>query len=373
MEDVDPKLAHSDTIDTLLQYMQVSSYPVTRAARILFRIISRWDFLMILLKTNSVMKIYKLLHNLPHGDICTQCNELKKFLQMIISKITCVAESGYGKGRIAHSLLRDDDENIKNIIVTLPYLIQSKTLIRSFFNQCRGLKKLLTIISDNDDTVTLYNDAVNSLGLLATKLKIKDPLNNETFRPIHQIGMTEISNISNPITFELDDDTQITANKTILTDQSPFFKALLYGQFKESKSNLIHLGDVTPEGFNYLLNLLEYSTAANDESFPLSSNLATALEVLELTDRYLLEKLTDLLTRAILKIHLTAATVAQIYKWSVESGTDFLRVESIAFGLVGVMGKDERVNIFNEVVQDGFLDPFLKDCRVLLYRHLNII
>lgn len=178
------------------------------------------------------------------------------------------------------------------------------------------------------------------------------------------------------ITFELDDESQVHANRNLLIEQSDFFKVLLTGAFMESNQSVIRLSNVTANGFRYLLTLLKHyqdnKEADNDEnSFPLCVNSSVAFEVLILADRFLIDDLTDTLSRAILKYRMCSCNVAQLYKYSLESHTNFLRVECIAYGLVGLTEKS-RVNVFKDIINDGYGESLIEDCQKLLDRYLNI-
>ncbi|XP_044735332.1 uncharacterized protein LOC123297650 [Chrysoperla carnea] len=371
MDDLDPTFGNIDTVQVLLRYMELSKQPITRAASILLRIASQGDFLINLLNNKLILRLHNLLRNPLHGINCKQCMEIKNFINYnVMEKLTRTIESGYVKGQIAHQLLKGELDKQQKLIISIPYLVQSKSLIRSLFDHCRGLQILLLAVS-NIKIDDWWDYAVNALGFLAIALNIKDPKKTDdlilSINDIDCTTATEQTVSSNDntavITFELDDESQVHANRNLLIEQSDFFKVLLTGAFMESNQSVIRLSNVTANGFRYLLTLLKHyqdNKEADNDSFPLCVNSSVAFEVLILADRFLIDDLTDTLSRAILKYRMCSCNVAQLYKYSLESHTNYLRVECIAYGLVGLTEKS-RVNVFKDIINDGYGESLIED------------
>ncbi|CAO4367324.1 unnamed protein product [Caenorhabditis nigoni] len=61
-------------------------------------------------------------------------------------------------------------------------------------------------------------------------------------------------------------DTKFHVSKMFLASQSPVFKALLFGNFKESKQSEVKLSGIDPDGFHYFLEVLYGEFVINDSN-----------------------------------------------------------------------------------------------------------
>lgn len=100
-------------------------------------------------------------------------------------------------------------------------------------------------------------------------------------------------------------------------------------------------------------------------------DLDTLLDVIVLCDRFLLGDMCVSLMNNIEKFKISAKTVPQIYKWSLESGTNYLRVESIAFALVAEIVDLDRFKMFSSLLDLGYSEELAEDIEKLLLRYLN--
>lgn len=205
-------------------------------------------------------------------------------------------------------------------------------------------------------------------------LRIKNPKNSIEETSTETVSRLEDyitpGDCENLVTFKLDDGSSVLADRDFLSEKSEYFNRLLCGQFKESQEKEVTLRKVAGKTLKCLLNLLSHSFSQNSV-LNLDLNLPTLLDVILLADKYLLLDLCVRLSESVEKFRMTPETVPQIYEWSVESGTNILRVETIAFVLVTNVVDDERFCMFQRLFDLGLSQQLVEDLRNVLDRFLN--
>jgi len=237
---------------------------------------------------------------------------------------------------------------------------------------CGGLDVLMKLLQKNDDL-----DIRRSLKVLVQMasncLLIDNPTkSSKTSRHKLTVDKYQMSDTCQTVVaFELDDGTIIKADRDFLVEQSEFFAGLLDGHFKESGQNLITLSNVDPKTFRCLLHLL-HTKYSNTSLQDVDLDLDTLLDMIVLCDRYLLTDLCVSLTDSVQQFRIATETVPVIYNWSVESGTNLLRVESVAFALVATVGEHERFEMFQKLFDLGYREQLVEDIEKLLRRYLSL-
>lgn len=176
------------------------------------------------------------------------------------------------------------------------------------------------------------------------------------------------------VTFELDDLSTVQANKVFLCQNSDVFSAMLMGCFKESIEECVRIKNVTKHGLEYLFTLLHLGLnepKTDIKVFPMAEKLETNLEVLLLADRFLFEKLKELLSSAILQFQLTPETADKIYVWSLSEGMGFLCIEAVAYLLTGRMCENERTRSFRAILNLEYKEQWLDDVKNIIIRQLE--
>lgn len=223
-----------------------------------------------------------------------------------------------------------------------------------------------------------FNHYVTAIGKLATNIRIKDPKSLENKFSDHVIVSYDpiLDNLAKEdiVTFELDDLSTVQANKVFLCQNSDVFSAMLMGCFKESIEECVRIKNVTKQGLEYLFTLLHlglHDSKSNVKVFPMADKLETNLEVLLLADRFLFEKLKELLSSAILQFLLNPDTADKIYVWSLSEGMGFLCIEAVAYLLTGRMCETERTRSFKAILNMEYKEQWLDDVRTTIIRQLE--
>lgn len=80
------------------------------------------EYLLPLMQTNFIPMVHELTVA-PHRG-CIICKQHSRMGQLILGRLTILAESGCGKGDIAHQLIRANTEVKRNLVLVLPYIIR---------------------------------------------------------------------------------------------------------------------------------------------------------------------------------------------------------------------------------------------------------
>lgn len=85
------------------------------------------QFLIPLMKTKFIETVHDL-KQMQHSKHCQKCIHLSTLGENLLGKITVVAESGAGKGDIAHLLLRGNMKTKEELVLVIPYIIRQVLL-----------------------------------------------------------------------------------------------------------------------------------------------------------------------------------------------------------------------------------------------------
>ncbi|KAL4715456.1 hypothetical protein ACJJTC_015359 [Scirpophaga incertulas] len=368
-------LTGEEVLNALLDYIERCKRPLGRAARILDKVLSNALCLMSILRHRLALRLHNMSVNSKHPpNKCQQCKQVVRISTKLLAQLTILAESSYGIGEISYQLLKGNSTMKQTLSLTLPYIVRTEKPLKKYFIDCSALNFLFTIITDSNEEIQV---CVTALGKLATNVHIKDPKTLEN-RFQEQVCVSYdpiLDNLSSKdiVTFELDDLSTVRANRIFLCQNSEYFSAMLMGYFKESIEKCVRLTDVTKPGLEYLLTLLHCglnNTKCDVQVFPMAEKLETNLEVLLLADRFLFDKIKELLSSAILQFQMTPESAHKIYIWSLSKGMGFLCVEAVAYLLTGKMCESIRTCSFQEILRLEYKDQWLEDIRYMIRRQM---
>ncbi|CAH2096098.1 unnamed protein product [Euphydryas editha] len=368
-------LTGRECLNGLLDYVEKCKRPMGRAARILARVLSNDLCLMSILRHRLALRLHYMSVTSKHPPSqCTQCKQIMRLSSKLLSQLTMLAESSFGIGKISYHLLKGSSSMKQTLSLTLPYVVRTEKVLKKYLIDCNGLNLLLNIIAESKEDI---QDCVTALVKLASNVHIKDPkLLENRYKGKVQVNYDPILDNLSPediVIFQLDDSTTVRANKLFLCQHSDVFSAMLMGRFKESGEKLVRLKNVSKLALEYLITLLQCglnNPKCDIEVFPLAESLETNLEVLLLADRFLFEKLKELLSSAILQFKLAPNTADRIYIWSLSEGMGFLCVEAVAYLLTGRMSELERLKSFQNILNLQFKDQWLEDIKSMIVRQL---
>lgn len=81
------------------------------------------ESLLPLMISDYITSVYSLTI-FDHDSDCSVCRQVRDKAEYILSSLKTMAESGFGRGEIAHILLRSKDQTKKEkIALSIPYII----------------------------------------------------------------------------------------------------------------------------------------------------------------------------------------------------------------------------------------------------------
>ncbi|XP_068633382.1 uncharacterized protein Rnb isoform X2 [Battus philenor] len=368
-------LTGRECLNALLDYVERCKRPLGRAARILARVLSNALCLMSILKHRLALRLYTMSISSKHPPTkCQQCKQIVRLSVKLLAQLTILAESSYGIGEISYQLLKGTSHMKQTLSLTLPYVVRTEKALKKYFMDCSALNLLFTIISESKEDI---QDCVTALVKLANNVHIKDPKILEIrFKDKVSVSYDPVLDnlsVDEIVTFELDDMSIVHANKVFLCQNSDVFSAMLMGCFKESVEKCVRLKNVSKAALEYLFTLLHCgmnNPKSDVQIFPMTDSLETNLEVLLLADRFLFEKLKELLSSAILQFQLLPDTADKIYIWSLSDGMGFLCVEAVAYLLTGKMCEQQRTQCFKNILNLKYKEQWLDDIKSMIVRQL---
>lgn len=335
------------------------------------------------------------MRNIPaNHETCSRCLFNAHFTYRILKSFSEAAESGAGKGDIAHKLMRGDWKMKQSLVLVIPYIIgqvselpigarsnsvpvcSNRSILAKLMLNCGGLEVLMKLLQENDD-----QDNRRSLKVLVQMASHCLLINNPKSFSAHNVGWPKLAideyklaeTCNNVVSFRLDDGCLIPSDRDFLIKQSDFFKGLLDGHFKESEQAEVALAEVESNSLKCLLFIMQaVELQKPSRNIEILLDLDTLLDLISLCDRYLLSDLCVILTDTVQQFHIAVDTVPSIYNWSMESGTNLLRIETVAFALVASVDDRERYAMIQKLFALGYKKQLLGDIDTLLRRYLSI-
>ncbi|XP_041979106.1 uncharacterized protein LOC121733072 [Aricia agestis] len=367
-------LADEHCLNSMLDYISKTKRPIRKVTKTLLKVMGHSLCLMDILKHRLPLRLYRIICR-PSNRECAQCKKVGIFSKKMLGALCTNAESRYGIGQISHKLLKGTEDEKTTLTTVFPFVIETTKILKIFLLDCDALTLLINMISNPSEDL---ENCIIGLSLIALNVDIKNPKLLEQKYKDHVIVNDDplINNLpeSDIVTFLLDDLSTVKTSKSFLCENSEVFSAMLMGQFKESSEKTVQLKNVSQSALKYLITLLQFGlheSTGDIEIFPITKKLATSLEVLLLVDRFLFDKLKDLLRSAIVQFQLTPETADKIYIWSLEEGMGFLCVEAVAYILTGKMKDNERLRLFNNILQLEYKNQWLEDIKGMILRQLK--
>ncbi|RZC36130.1 uncharacterized protein BDFB_007081 [Asbolus verrucosus] len=367
-----PPIAQLGTPELLLRLILSMGYfewPFTSSIleELICKILDFHDHLLPLMQSDFIPIIYDFT-KMVHGTRCSKCNQFRWISSSVIKKLTKVAESGVGKGDIAHKLLRGDSATKQQLVLVIPYIVKNKPILVKLMMNCGGLEVLMKLLREESD---LQEKSIKVLCVLAAK-KLGIP-NPKTVKSVSKMCLSErhMGDAARVVTFKLDDGSLLRADRELLSKNSDFFCRLLNGGFKESNEDVITLPNVANKSLGCLVDLIKCDI---DKTAPvdIDLDLDTYLDLIALCDRFLMQDYCVYLADCVERFRLSSKTIPVIYHWSLGSRTNFLRVECIAFALVGNIADTDRFEMFRNLFNLGCNEQLVEDIRKLLVRYMTL-
>jgi len=227
-----------------------------------------------------------------------------------------------------------------------------------------------------DSASKSFIQGVISLSHMALNLGIDGPLAAEQYNT-DDVGVccrTESSH-EDDLSLVLDCGTSIPVCRSVLTNASTVFSAMLEGGFSGSGRPEVLIPLTSRQALSCLLHYL-YGCPTSCPSF-LSLSVPTLLELVSLSDKFLLPALNLTVTSCIVRRCLGAETsLAQVYRLALQKnypvlgGGGNLAQAAVCLSLVGEISPDVRARLIRDIVASDMRGDYIDDVGKLLRRKL---
>ncbi|KAF7267600.1 hypothetical protein GWI33_019191 [Rhynchophorus ferrugineus] len=354
-------LANSDYLVKLIKF---AAYDKTVTDNPLLWLLSCQKYLIPLMKSGFIQVVYSVAYQVRNRSY--RCPTHFIVVTKILKKLTEVAESAAGTRDIMQHLQNSDEATKINVILSIPYVIRNRDILRTVLLKCGCLKTLLDLIEDGEENNPRPLNALCYMATWLVEIPRYFPIRADCIRKGSNGGLDDYAiseDCRNVVSFVLDDGSVVEADREFLIEKSEFFNRLLNGHFRERFQNRVTLPKVNARSFKCLLRLLE--------NFPcykvicMDLNLETVLETITLCDRFLLPELCKTLI-SIVEHRISKDSFPIIYSWSLNSKTNFMRTDSLICALMFDVAEKDRLEMFTKLFEMGHKKQLLEDIRNLI-------
>lgn len=287
----------------------------------------------------------------------------------LLNLLNETAENGYGRGEMAHFLLKNDKQMHKQVSVISAMLIRDKKVLHTLLIKHGGLYTMIELILTKDEKLT--NEAATGLTALARTLEIATPkyetsqiskletvVGGDCFHEADNWDEDEslVAFISGDQNNESNESNTIRFSERILTENSDVFNRMFNSDFQESKNKQVFLKEQSIEGIRYFLNCVKQHALGKALRSPVIENatemetttatiLKAALEAYDMCQIYLLPELEKDIFNMIVYL-LSPANILELFIFSMENHKQELTEMSINFFLTSKWAANEKVKVF---------------------------
>lgn len=282
------------------------------------------------------------------------------------------AETGYGRGEMAHFLLKDDKEMHKQVSIISAIIIRDPKILNTLLVKHGGLYTIVELILTKNEK--LSSEAAIGLTAVARQLQIKTP----TF-DLDCISKCDliVAGSLDDVDEEFDDEEDVVSfvggtneneenteekvikfSKKILTENSDVFDRMLSSDFQESKNKQVVLKKQSIEGIKYFLDCIKQHSMEKPLRKPIAKTsdadgttikttvvMKAALEAYDMCQIYLLPELEKNVFNMIVYL-LDADNILELFVFSMRSHKQELTDLSINYFLTSNMSADKKVKVF---------------------------
>ena len=268
-----------------------------------------------------------------------------------------MAETGGAFGQLAWILLRGRESEKFIVAISIPYLIKSREKLRLLLTSHGGMNLIFHVLNEPDNS--LYDDAILGICSLADSLGLEIPETSSYANREFEME-DEAKDFDDTVTFELDDGSTVDANRTSLCDKYDVFKAMLDGEFNESRQNRVRLKKATKEGMTTLLSAVRGFPNVNGES-----TIEALLEATLLADRFLMCDVSERLNEASIA-ELNHPNLSRAWTWAKENSCDEFKTGCAKIFLRAETTRDLRLQTFRDFSKLSNFHEFITDVRQIL-------
>lgn len=327
-------------------------------------------------------------------DVSNDTTELKRCL---LTNLSLLSESRYGRGVISHILLTGCSLDKLKIAISLPFLCRSRELRRKMLLEFRGLSLLLRSLAD--PTTAVFPATVHSLSYLTVSLGLRVHRRHQQQGWSQQTSDDATSRSPADVTFVMDDGSHVPGWRDRLALKSSVFAAMLEGHYSESGQSHVRIPHVSSRAFRVLVDCLQTDgdreeganlaevlarvspdaggsgeTAGGSDVDPMHTDadvparphpvgyektatsgdhrtdMDTLLDVLILSNQYLLPGLQHQVSLLLCRRYVTRDSVERVLRLALLHNSAWLAQQCVRYALAYAMSRWERVTTMRSLL-----------------------
>lgn len=366
-----PSFVRPSNLLTLHKACTIVQRPNGKIFQILENILTQTLHFTSILKQNFVFKIHELSRPPYDHSECYSCCKMKKVSKDLLVAYGTIAESGYGRGELAHFLLTGDVEMKKKIAINLTYIISCPDILNDLLFKYNALDIVMDIILNEQSFAA---EACDGLTVMAKNLNIRIPSDDDVLSRIipeeYVLDEAMLRSDGEQIKFVLKDG-EFSFDKETLKRSSDVFHSMLSGDFRESNQSEVKFPDYTVEGMKYFFQLVRMEQEEKLKPIaPKVNDMNVILQAYELSILYILTNIQKPLLNVI-KIVLDETSVQKIFDWSLKNINQDLLISAICYFLCGDICGKAKLRLFLEANKSQFknewrnllIDTILMKCQ----------
>lgn len=280
----------------------------------------------------------------------------------LLNLLNETAENGYGRGEMAHYLLKDDKQMHKQVSIISAMIIRDKKILHTLLIKHGGLYTIIDLILTKNEELT--NKAATGLTALARTLDITGPKHE-----LNRISKYEVNISSNSfieqwneneslvsfVSGDKDDRSEnniVKFSERILTENSDVFNRMFNSDFKESKNKQVVIKNQSTGGIRYFLDCIKQYSIVKPLRKPIigditfeTSPLKASLEAYDMCQIYLLPDLEKDILNMIVYL-LDVDNILELFIFSMVNHKQELTEMSINYFLTSNLTAEEKVKVF---------------------------
>ncbi|XP_059480640.1 uncharacterized protein LOC132199720 [Neocloeon triangulifer] len=362
-----PELVSPRLVNTMMAYLIVGEMYSPEVSSTLCNIVRRQEFLLPLIRQRFSILVYNKLGVWKHNGDCNICRKKESTAKKILSEMVTMTDSLCSRGELSYLLQKGSHSEKICVALSIPYIIRSVNNFQEllFSKEQEGLSLILDLINDP----TEMSAAIQSLSVLSKifQLKPTSPAPVQTTMLLFDSYTPQPTQPTNIVTFKLDDDSLVKADKDALGDASEYFTSMFCGGFRESRENVVRLKE-TSKASLILLLLYSKSYVSDCELTVTKPEVTDVLDLLIIANKFLILDLSSKL-RDYLKInYYNAEDLAPIILWchekidlNLEDEVEGIYNDACAFLLSAKINLQQRIQVFKAILRNQPLWERLRD------------
>ncbi|GAB1608097.1 uncharacterized protein LOC115224252 [Argonauta hians] len=316
-------------------------------------------------------------------------DDLFKAGQLILNDFSQVAEIHFGNSLLAQHLTKKTPQQ-DSVVACLPFLCRCRNVQEKLLVKFRGFDLMLNIVKSEPES---YLSKVVILGLnyLSRHLDVIPDLQNIDCRAIYpkqtlpgsagdeeECVRCRVSDrdVDKTTVFVTDSGEKIRVDQEEVTSRSEVFSAMLCSDFVEAETHQVKIRYTTYRALEYVVHFLHGCThrcvtIAKLQRPRNKLNRTDVLDIMDLTDRYMLDNLRKYLACVIYQRYLDENTIATYYDAAVLHNYDDLSTDCIKYCMGQVCLGKRSIECFLRLLKGRNHELFLTSLRDLFIKHIS--